>query len=764
METDKNSLNLFHNIVAQTSFREKCISEQAAEEFIRHLLHDELNNQERHLVEEYHFYDWIFQEYYTVEEKQILELFSQMIFERKTAIYGTGKVTCFLLNCGFYDRIAGIIDQKKSGMLFCGKEIMDEAQILAAGITQIIAVARVNNYQIISTRIEYFCEKNGILLRGLNGRNLLQWYGGRVKYDRKDRRYFSLNSEILRAEIDTHDVISFDVFDTLIMRKVLRPTDVFYIVGHKAELNNVSPAAYVEIREYADQYNKYEKNIYGIYHTLQDMLMLMDVERDRLMELEIETEVQMAVCRKEMVEAFHYALSTGKRVFLISDMHLTETMISRILTNVGIEGYEKLLVSSDYHYSKVSGLFHIYKKLIQKGKCLHIGDNKISDGAASEEGIDVFLIRSAGKMLMDSNLCTLKEYAGSMKEQNALGLLLSELFNNPFALHAGHGVVQVRTYKELGCRFLGIYVVAYIDWLVRQLREIRVDKMLFSTRDGFLFYNLYQWYRENIDATIPEAIYFKTSRKLCYLASLSNEEDIDFFLNYDNVYAPDELLEKRFLLKKDEILHYCGEDRREYIMNHKEKIFQKAAAIREKYIAYMNGIGLRKYRVYGFFDSYCRGTVQYLMEQFVPFKLQGFYLGKIHNTFKLNRVKSFYEDKGDYLRLDDINMKRTLMEYCFSSPETNIIGMDTDGKFAYSKEYRTERDIRYMLDIQEGIKDFFVSYYSSFPQGEESFSYSLPNAVINVMEFADLTDECSDIHTIRSIDDMVNKGYAVWER
>lgn len=104
------------------------------------------------------------------------------------------------------------------------------------------------------------------------------------------------------------------------------------------------------------------------------------------------------------------------------------------------------------------------------------------------------------------------------------------------------------------------------------------------------------------------------------------------------------------------------------------------------------------------------------------------------------------------------------MEYCFSSPETNIIGMDTDGKFAYSKEYRTERDIRYMLDIQEGIKDFFVSYYSSFPQGEESFSYSLPNAVINVMEFADLTDECSDIHTIRSIDDMVNKGYAVWER
>ena len=103
------------------------------------------------------------------------------------------------------------------------------------------------------------------------------------------------------------------------------------------------------------------------------------------------------------------------------------------------------------------------------------------------------------------------------------------------------------------------------------------------------------------------------------------------------------------------------------------------------------------------------------------------------------------------------------MEYCFSSPETNIIGMDDDGEFMYAKEYRTDRDIRHMLDIQEGIKEFFVAYYSSFPLGEESFGGSLPNAVINTMDFVDLTGECSDMHTIKSVDDMVNKGYAVWE-
>ena len=115
------------------------------------------------------------------------------------------------------------------------------------------------------------------------------------------------------------------------------------------------------------------------------------------------------------------------------------------------------------------------------------------------------------------------------------------------------------------------------------------------------------------------------------------------------------------------------------------------------------------------------------------------------------------------LRLDDINEKRTLMEYCFSSPETNIIGMGEDGKFLYAKEYRTDRDIRHMLDIQEGVRVFFMTYYSSFSRGEEAFGGSLPNAVINTMDLVDLTGECRDMGTIRSVDDMVNKGYAVWE-
>lgn len=762
--TDKQALDLFYNTIKYTDLKDNCISKQAMGEFIKHLMHEELNTKERRLVEEHHLYDWLFPFYYTDEERQILKGFSQMISERKTVIYGIGIAARFLLNCGFYKRISGVTAQVNPGISFCGKMIMSEEEMLEAGITQIVLAAKVRNYQVIKERIANFCENHGILLRGLNGRNLLQWYDVKgIRIDGADRKYFSMDFENLREEIDNHDVISFDVFDTLVMRKVLYPEDLFYIVGCQAGNSSILPDIFAEKRKHADWYNKYEKNIFGIYHTLQDLLMLTDEERDRFMELELETERQMMVPRKEVVEAFRYALSCGKKVFLISDMYLPETIMKKLLYDMGIEGYEKLMVSCDYHCGKMTGIFRVYREMFPKGqRLLHIGDNERADGAAFKEGIDVFLIRSAIKLLKSSNLKTLTGYACSMKERNALGILICRIFNNPFSLHAGQGMVQIKTYREWGYCFLGTYVTAYLKWLIGRLKESKVEKMLFSTRDGYLFYDLYKWYREHIDEDIPEGIYFKTSRKLCYLASMRTEENIDFFLNYDNVYAPEELLEKRFLLEKKDIQTYSGEDRREYVMKHKEKIFQAAAVIREKYLSYMYNVGLREKGKYGFFDSYCRGTVQYLMEQFVPFELQGLYLGKIYNTFQVNKIQSFYEDKGDYLRWNDIYFKRTLMEYCFSSSETNIIGMTADGEFVYAKEYRTKRDIKHMLDIQAGVRRFFEEYYGSFPKEEGDFNRDLPNAVVNVMDFVDLAGECRDMDTIRSIDDMVNKGYAVW--
>ena len=62
MKTGRDSRDRFYMIIEQTDIKRKDITEQTIDEFIRHLIHDELDNQERLLVEEYHLYDWHFQE------------------------------------------------------------------------------------------------------------------------------------------------------------------------------------------------------------------------------------------------------------------------------------------------------------------------------------------------------------------------------------------------------------------------------------------------------------------------------------------------------------------------------------------------------------------------------------------------------------------------------------------------------------------------------------------------------------------------------
>ena len=232
MKTHKQVLDEFYNIAKLTYFTGQSTSEITLEEFIVYLMHSPLNEREHNLVEYHRLYDWLFPYYYTEEEQQILTLFSQMASERKTAIYGTGAIACLLLNCGCYEQIAGIMALRQPGTMFCGKEILGEVQLIQDGITQIVVAAKVRNYQVITERIADFCQDNGILLKGANGRNLIQWYGVKnMRVNRVDRNYFALESQKLRKEIDNHDAISFDVFDTLVMRKVLQPTDVFYIVG-----------------------------------------------------------------------------------------------------------------------------------------------------------------------------------------------------------------------------------------------------------------------------------------------------------------------------------------------------------------------------------------------------------------------------------------------------------------------------------------------------------------------------------------------------
>lgn len=90
------------------------------------------------------------------------------------------------------------------------------------------------------------------------------------------------------------------------------------------------------------------------------------------------------------------AYKKGKRVLLISDMYLPETVIVSMLQRCGINDYEKLYVSNTYGENKLSGkLFQIACKdwQIDLKSMIHIGDSIKADMiGAHKAGIHVWLV------------------------------------------------------------------------------------------------------------------------------------------------------------------------------------------------------------------------------------------------------------------------------------------------------------------------------------------------------------------------------------
>ena len=90
-------------------------------------------------------------------------------------------------------------------------------------------IARPGSCKAIAKRIGDFCRENAIALFDVRGRDLLDVSA--VSFDFKN--VIGDNKQKLLDMIDAADVISFDLFDTLVMRKTKSYTDVFELIEYR---------------------------------------------------------------------------------------------------------------------------------------------------------------------------------------------------------------------------------------------------------------------------------------------------------------------------------------------------------------------------------------------------------------------------------------------------------------------------------------------------------------------------------------------------
>lgn len=242
-----------------------------------------------------------------------------------------------------------------------------------------------------------------ILKRWWYRQNIKMWETLRYFIQQKrphERKQVSI--EKAKEIISSHEIVSFDVFDTLLFRTLNKPTDVFLLMEPWIEKRyNITQFSSKRVTAECIARKTTKKNEI----TLKDIYENLDIDPEiacALMSFEQNTELQVLRADQDIKELINYSIQVGKRVYIISDMYQDEDFLNKVLKKCEIAGYTSLFVSSNENATKAGN--SLYKRIacVEKiddlSKWLHIGDDYYSDFIVPKSlGIDAYLYDNGRK-------------------------------------------------------------------------------------------------------------------------------------------------------------------------------------------------------------------------------------------------------------------------------------------------------------------------------------------------------------------------------
>ncbi len=678
----------------------------------------------------------------------------QDIKNKKILIYGTGKVAERLLLEVFSDsQIIGIIDRVR----FCGEKcgfpiLMWED--LKPGDADIIVIASSQiHYQEIYQRIIEKCVFLGLQIYGANGDNLIRYYGlGINQY--QNFQYYEKNAEELGRILEGYDVVSFDIFDTLIMRKTLEPADIFDIVEERLKTVGMILKGLKAIRRQAELASR-GKNIYKIYDILQEITGISENWKNRILEEELKCEKDFIIGRQAIIDIFHKLIESGKKVYLVSDMYLTSEILADILKDVGIRGYEKIFVSCEYGVSKENGLFRELCKKIGKVKCIHIGDNEKADvNAAFREGLDAYGISSAYDMMRNSNLHYAIGLAYHSNDRNFIGFAISKLFNNPFSLYRTSGIVALSSLEFAGILMLAPLVVHYMALLFHKLKQREYDGIIFVARDEYFFKKLYDRLCTDRYDSVP-SYYVCSSRKISIRSGMDSHKEIEIALRHVANEQPENILYELFGVKCPHGTADNLQEDKKSIYDYEKEIMEHSQKTRNNYIKYLNRLGIDLEKKYLLCELDGKGTSLYYLNHLFKQELDSLYMMRYHFMDDIYSFQSeVMYDIG--MGCDDNSIHRNIafVESIFSAPHPSAEDMEEGGIPVFAEEVRSEEQIKIMLKMQDAMEAFCEEYFRTMYISDKPMNRELPLHFLELFPYINYEGECKALYRGKLYDEM----------
>lgn len=528
------------------------------------------------------------------------------------------------------------------------------------------------------------------------------------------------------SKLEKYDVVSFDVFDTLVLRPFENPTDCFTLLGNKNKLfwfPKYRKAAECTARKKTKKPNK-EIDIFDIYTELVNYYNIPDVKIAA--EEEIALEKSICYANPYMAEVCKRLSTMRKKTIAVSDMYLPEQYIRQILVNCGYEHISEIFVSCDYGVSKITGELQkiIQNKIGLDKKIIHIDDN----------GYCINGCKKAGWGAIHYKRCARFGYPFRIHNAHTpVSQMYKGIINN--YLHCG--VNKLNPQEEIGFVYAGIAVCGYDEWLTRLCQINGYDKILFLARDMDVFYEAYIHYYNDIKSEYVQSsrsslrqFYFEQCPEEFFRFAIDLRSDLgktigevldEVDLSFLKKYADKEQVELSGIFTKEKRLLLRG-----FILNHKKEVIANYDEYCDKVKEYfIEKIGTaKKICIAGLGWA---GTeivfLKWLIETKwkLPVAVSGtlFGAGKAINLTDnviangisvfafgemINRNVSFEFLKNDYAA-------RLAIEHIFTSPECSLVKYITDNsgdlQFVRKKNNPNAELIR---NIHRGIFLFFEEF------------------------------------------------------
>ena len=609
--------------------------------------------------------------------------------EDKIAIYGLSPLTETVRNQLSGYQVIGLLDGYRTSGVLYGIPIISLEEAVRVNVRLIIAAARAESCKVIAKRIGDVCAEHGIALLDIHGNDLCA--PKKPVYSFSDVE--GVSKEFLRQLIDTHDVISTDLFDTLLMRRTLFPTDVFEIVGLRLKEKEF------EIQDFPQKRLEVEKELkentiptlLEIYTYMLERYSITGIQPEELVQLEWEADRDLIILREELCALLREAFQNGKALYIVSDTFYTKAQLAALLKHAGFTEYTDIIASCEYRTDKTQQLFARLRERFPGKTCLHIGDSFEADiEGAERNGCTACRLYSGLELFEKTGYLGLWKKIHSLSGRIQAGMLVASLFNSPFQFEDSEKKISVENAHEIGYIFLGPIITGFIHWLYQQVRKQNL---------------------KNIG---------------CWAGAYRHGEKMRFSGNIQ------EQLWERFGISVEEPTEH------RQLLDYKSEILKAAEANRKKYLQYIESLEMMDGDI-AFFDFAARGTVQMYMSRMLKRNLKGFYFFQLDRAYmedKQLNIFPFYEQEDS-----DISKNFYMLEAVMTSPQPYFLGFDENGNACFSEESRTDRDLRCIREVQAGIADYFEVCQKIAPEWEIEEGKELGGMILSLLHEIDIRDQ-----------------------